>query len=231
MAIKTINRVEVTPKKAIKKDFKFVLRGFKKKDGTKFVLKDVNGDETIYTLSGPTVFDLADKFQADVVEGLKIHPIYKMHLNFVNHKEKAEAAVENAQLKANAFAVIQEMQKTRRSFARALGMRIDGLQDVEVHSLLLAFADKNANPNVSGADREAGYVRIMALYNDPQASFRMLLQDGKRAGVFKVRGQVWYHGDAPMGNSTEQALDWLAENDDLANAIQKEVTKQLKAIG
>ena len=230
MAIKTINRVEVTPKKATKKDFRFVLRKFKLENGKYFTLEDINGEETTYTLSGPTVFDMTDKFQKAVVEGLKVHPVYKKHLNFIDHKEKAEASVSNSQQKAKAFQVIQEMQKTRRSFARALGMRVDGLQDVEVHSMLLALADKNPDPARPGIDALAGYDRILNLYNDPTASARMLLTDGKRVGVFKVRGQVWYFNDMPMGNSTEQALEWVQENEDIVAGIKKDVATKLKAL-
>jgi hypothetical protein len=58
----------------------------------------------------------------------------------------------------------------------------------------------------------------------------MLLTDGKRAGVFKVRGNVWYFNDAPMGNSVEQALDWVSENEDLVSGISKDVASKLKAI-
>ena len=122
------------------------------------------------------------------------------------------------------------MQKTRRSFARALGMRVDGLQDVEVHSMLLALADKNPDPSRPGIDALAGYDRILNLYNDPTASARMLLTDGKRAGVFKVRGQVWYFNDMPMGNSTEQALEWVQENEDIVAGIKKDVATKLKAL-
>lgn len=208
----TGQRVRISFKK---KNGNIVLRDYNKKDGKRFYLKDVNGDPTTFTLTRTQEFDTSDKFQAAIVEGFRNHSIYAPLLNIIGLEDEAAAYVKLTDKRDIAVKTIKGLGTGARGFARALGINLGRMSELQLMAALLKKAE--ATPD-----------RIIELKNDPNLVKHILLLEGKEAGIFEEKNGVWYHGQHPMGQSLKAAIAWLDENSDLITGLQKEVAGMLK---
>lgn len=222
------NKVEISFKHPKRKG-QFVLRKYKKADGTYFQLKDQNKEPSVYTLRDTVVLNLSNEYDRQIYEGYVNHPIYADMLKFRNFVDEANNTINKAALKAKAFDIIHNLGNRKQSFGRALMLSVNNKSPLEVHAILVEEADRNADPKQADPRfHKAGYERIIELYEDPLIVKRLLLVDGKAMNVFKEKNGIWYWNDTVIGNNMEQAMSWLEKNPDIMEGLQRTIDTMLE---
>lgn len=210
--VKTGQRVRISFRK---RNGNIVLRDYNMADGKRFKLVDENKEPTTYTLSRTMEFDTSNPFHAKLVEGFKNHPVYAPLLNIVGLEDEAEEYVRLSDRRQNAVKIIKGLGTGARGFARALGINLGRMSELQLTAKLLKKAEETPD-------------RIIELKSDPNLVKHILLLEGKEAGVFEEKNGLWYHGGNPMGQSLKAAIAWLSENSDLIPSFQKEVDGKLQ---
>lgn len=209
--VKRVTRISFKDKK---KEGQFVLRSHERKDGSYFELKDRHGNDASFTLRMTTFFNLDNEFEAKVVEGFRNHPTYARFIDIVNMDEEAAKSTSKFQLKLEAGNVINDLGEMLLSFARALNLNTVGLSETRVLGQLHQIADSDPS-------------RILKAYRDPALQLRMMVFDGREAGLFKEENGVWFYNNQPMGNNAEQAITWLEKHKDLRGGLKREIAEKL----
>jgi hypothetical protein len=193
------------------------LRDYTKPDGTLFKLVDPNTREpTAYQLTSMKEFDLTRPFEKQVVEGFRNHPIFAGMLNFVSLQDEAKEVVDEFELSLEAGNIVKALGKSASSMLRIFGVNVVKLTELEQKAMLLRIAKDTPK-------------RIIALKEDPLYAYRVLLFDGKAAGVFSNDGGVWAFKGQPIGSTDEMAVQWIAENKDIMTVVKSEVTNKLES--
>jgi hypothetical protein len=194
---------------------KITLRDHTNIKGDDYVLTNSKGESTSYTLDRTQQFDLSKPFDAKIVEGFRNHPIFGKALVIKSRTAEAKKVVVTYDLMEAAGTFIKKMGAGVGSFARVLGVHVNGLDPIEIKARLLEIAMKDPQ-------------RILDLKEDPNFALRVLLIEGLSVGVFTRREGIYMYGTTSLGSTEPLAIEWLSKNTDLTPALRKEVDGKLK---
>lgn len=188
--------------------------------GEEVELLNHKGNARVVKLTKKKIYDFSKVDERLEFYHIKNHPIFSKGgnsiLECVSLDEEAEWEVEDRDMFADAVIIIRGLSgEELRDFGRILlvGRRIPmngNTSDTIIKKYLYEIADNDPE-------------RVIDEYEDENKEVKILIRKGLEQQIFANTNGVYKMGNLIMGNSFEQAILYLRENEDLIPSIRKEL--------